>query len=71
MDNVAVFERESYETLIHDLGHTFKIEKAVRLNLKDYKSEEVHVDLVKITFGEKLSILIVSETLTYQSHVPL
>ncbi len=40
VDNLAVFERESYEVFIHDLvekSGTYKIEKSVRLNLKDYK----------------------------------
>lgn len=73
VDNVAVFERETYETFVHDLVQTagaYKIEKSVRLNLKDYKGEDKHVDLVKVTSQGGLSVLIVSETMTYQSHVP-
>jgi hypothetical protein len=39
VDNVAVFERESYETFVHDVvpSGNFHIDKSVRLNLKDYK----------------------------------
>lgn len=73
VDNLAVFENESYEVLIHDLvekAGAYKVEKSVRLNLKDYKGEDKHVDLVKITSKDGLSVLIVSDTLAYQSHVP-
>ena len=38
--------------------------------MKDYTSEERHVDLVKITTKDNVSILVVSETLSYQAHVP-
>ena len=49
IDNVVVFERETFEVFMHDLGSLYNVEKAVRLNLKDYKIEDKHVDLVKIT----------------------
>ena len=73
VENVAVFERESYEVFVHDVassGDHYKIEKSVRLNLKDYKLEDKHVDLVKVTSKDGLSVLIVSETTTYQSNAP-
>jgi hypothetical protein len=72
VENVAVFERESFETFVNDLvkAAQYKIEKAIRLNLKDYKGEHKHVDLVKATSQSGVSVLIVSDTLTYQSHVP-
>ena len=72
IDNLAVFERESYESFVHDVvpGGEYTIEKAVRLNLKDYKNERKHVDLVKVTSKQGVSALILSETTTYQSNVP-
>ena len=50
----------------------YKVEKSVRLNLKDYKSEgdNKHVDLVKVTSKGGVSVLLLSATLSYQSHVP-
>jgi hypothetical protein len=74
VDNVAVFERETYETFVNDLVKSaglYKIDKSVRLNLKDYKGENKHVDLVKVTSQGGVSVLIISDTLSYQSHVPL
>jgi hypothetical protein len=72
IDNVVVFERESYESFVHDVvpGGHYSIEKSVRLNLKDYKNERKHVDLTKVTSKDGVSVLILSETTTYQSHVP-
>jgi hypothetical protein len=75
VENVAVFERESYQVFIHDVvsaagGDNYKIEKSVRLNLKDYKLEDKHVDMVKVTSKDGVSVLILSETTTYQSNVP-
>lgn len=73
VENVAVFERETYESFVHDLVNTaslYKIEKSVRLNLKDYKGEDKHVDLAKVTSKGGVSVLVISETLSYQSHVP-
>jgi len=72
VENCAVFERETYETFVHELVEAglYKIEKSVRLNIKDYKGEDKHVDLVKVTSKDGVSVLIISETMTYQSHVP-
>ena len=72
VDNVAVFERESYETFVHDIlpSGNFHIDKSVRLNLKDYKNESKHVDLTKVTSKGGVSVLLLSETTTYQSNVP-
>lgn len=72
IDNVAVFERETYETFVHDVvaQGNFHIEKAVRLNLKDYKNESKHVDLTKVSSKSGTSVLLISETTTYQSNVP-
>jgi len=70
---VAVFEKETYETFVHDLvqgANLYKIEKSVLLNLKDYKGESRHVDLVKVTSQGGVSVLVISDTLSYQSHVP-
>lgn len=55
---------------MNEFSANYRIDKSVRLNLKDYKSEEVHVDIVKVTNPSGLSLLILSETLNYQSHVP-
>ena len=73
VDNLVVFERETFEVFINEqAGSAFKIEKAVRLNLKEYKcSADKHVDLIKITTTKDATpILVLSETLTYQMHVP-
>jgi hypothetical protein len=70
IDNVVVFERETFEVLFTDLASQFTVEKAVKLNLKDYKNEERSVGLIKIVSKEGLPVLVVSETLNYQSHVP-
>jgi hypothetical protein len=70
---VAVFERETYESFIHDLvqgAGAYKVEKSVRLNIKDYKGEAKHVELVKVTSQGGVSVLVISDTLSYQSHVP-
>lgn len=68
VDNLAILERTSFEVLITDLSSEFTIEKVVRLNLTDY-SEDKHVYIVKINKDGK-SLLIISDTLSYQSHVP-
>jgi hypothetical protein len=44
------------------------IEKAVRLNLTDYGNNK-HVFIVKVIKDGK-PLLVISDTLTYQSHVP-
>lgn len=69
VDNVVVFERETYEIFIRDLGDHYKIEKAVRLNLKDYKDNK-HVDILRITTKDGVDLLVISDTLKYQTHVP-
>ncbi len=70
VDNVAILEKEAFEILIDELKDLYTIDKTVRFNLKDYK-EEKHVDVLKITsMKDNLSLLVISETLTYQSHVP-
>ena len=57
--------------LTQDYSGLFKVEKSVRLNLKDYKHEDKHVDIVKIiTVKDNLSVILISETLSYQAHVP-
>jgi len=49
----------------------FKIDKSVRLNLKDYKSEvDKHVDIVKVTSRSGVSVILLSDTLSYQTNVP-
>lgn len=70
VDNVVVVERETFEVFFNELAEHFTVEKAVRLNLKDYKTEERSVSLVKVLSKEGLPVLIISETLNYQSHVP-
>ena len=65
-----MFERETYETFMNDLTEKFTVVKSVHLNLKDYKTEEKSVDLVLINTKDGLPVLVVSETLGYQSHVP-
>lgn len=64
-----VFERETYEIFIKDLGVQYKINKSIRLNLKDYKDNK-NVDILKITTNEGIEVLVISDTLKYQSHVP-
>jgi len=70
VENLVVFERETFQILMNDRSGKFKIEKSVRLNMKDYIEEDKHVDLIKITTKDDVSILVVSETLSYQAHVP-
>lgn len=73
VDNLVVFERETYEVFITDLTKktkNYSVYRAVRLNLKDYKGEERHVDLVKVKHDDGTTVLIVSEMMSYQSHVP-
>lgn len=69
IDNVLVLERESYEVFINHLSEEYQLENAVQLHLKDYHSSKT-VDLVKIQSKHGSKIVVVSETLTYQSHVP-
>lgn len=68
VDNLAVLERQSFEVLINDMRDDYTIEKIVRLNLTDYHNGK-HVFIVKIVKDTK-SMLVISDTLTYQSHVP-
>lgn len=70
VDHLVVFERETFEVVMHELASSFKVEAAVRLNLKDYREADKHVDLVKITTTSGQTFTIISETLAYQSHVP-
>lgn len=72
VENVAVLERESYETFIHDIVKQGKyyIDKAVRINLIEYKSEDKHLDFTKVTSDNGTSVLLISETTTFQSNVP-
>ena len=71
VDHLVIFERETFEVAMHELsGSVFKVEAAVRLNLKDYREEDTHVDLVKVSTSSGQAFTIVSETLSYQSHVP-
>jgi len=73
VENVAVLERESYETFVHDIVKQGKyyIDKAVRINLKEYKSEDKHLDFTKVTSASGgISVLLISETTNFQSNVP-
>jgi hypothetical protein len=70
INNVVVFERETYEVFMNENKDAYNLEKAVRLNIKDYKIEDKHVDLVKISTHDGQTILIISETLSYQTQVP-
>ena len=65
VEHLVVFERETFEVVINDLGSLFQVDKAIRLNLKDYKEDDKHVDLVKITTKDGISIIVLSETLSY------
>ena len=66
IDNVVVFEREASEVFFSKVvGENYKVEKAVRLNLKDFKTEETHTDLIKVTSSNGTSVLVISETLGY------
>jgi len=69
IDHVLVLERESYEVFINHLSEEYQLENAVQIHLKDYHSP-MTVDLVKIQSKQGSKIVVVSETLTYQSHVP-
>ena len=68
VDNLAVLERPSFEILVNEMQDVFTIEKAVRLNLTDYSNDK-HVFVVKVVKDGK-SMLVISDTLSYQSHVP-
>lgn len=48
VDNVLIFERESFEVLLNDYKDQFTIEKAVKLNLKDY-GDNKSVSILKIS----------------------
>jgi hypothetical protein len=65
VDNLVVLERESFEVLFTEGASLFSVEKAIKLNLKDYKDEDRAVALVKITTKEGQPVLVVSETLVY------
>lgn len=63
MDNVLLFEKESFEILMEDLKGEFKIDKAVKLNLKDY-GEKKSIAILKIIKDNK-SALVISDHLNY------
>lgn len=66
---MVVLERESYESYMNQPIHFEK--KAIRLNLKDYKSAKQTVDIVRLVDpATDLKLIVISETLFYQSHVP-
>lgn len=58
-----MFEREAFEIFIQ-LTDLFTINKAIKLNLKDYPHEK-SVDILKITTKDNLAIIVISDTLTY------
>ena len=68
VDNVLMFEKESFEILMTDHKNSFTIEKAVKLNLKDYNDSK-SVSILKVSKDGK-SALVLSDHLTYQSNVP-
>lgn len=49
VEHLVVFERETFEVVMTELAGSFKVEAAVRLNLKDYRDADKHVELVKVT----------------------
>lgn len=70
VEHLVIFERETFEVVMTELAGSFKVIAAVRLNLKDYKDADKHVDLLKVTTASGQTFSIISETLSYQSHVP-
>ncbi len=68
VDDVVIFEQETFDVLLADHQDKFTIVKAVKLNLKDYNHGK-SVTILKIR-REGKSILLLSDHLTYQSHVP-
>lgn len=58
-----MFEKESFEILMEDLKGEFKIDKAVKLNLKDY-GEKKSIAILKIIKDNK-SALVISDHLNY------
>ena len=68
VDNVIALERETFEVIMTHHKDSFKIEKAIKFHLKDYKKEK-SVIILKINKDGK-TILLISELLNYQSHVP-
>ena len=68
VDNVILLERESFDVLINEHKDLFTLDKAVKFNLKDYGNDK-HAFIVKITHKDR-SFLVVSDLLSYQSHVP-
>lgn len=62
VDNVVILEKESFEVLFTDHHDLFTLEKAVKLNLKDYHNK--YVVIAKINRDGK-SLLIISDHLTY------
>ncbi|CDW84928.1 purine nucleoside phosphorylase [Stylonychia lemnae] len=69
VDNILVLEKETYEVFMNDLSENFTLDKKIRFNLLDYHTEE-SVDVLKITTKNGVSIIVLSQTLTYQSNVP-
>lgn len=61
-----MFERETFEVILSELT----VERAVLLKLKDYFDER-SVSLVKVSTRDGLSVLIISEMMSYQAHAPL
>lgn len=68
VNNLAVLERQSFEVLVNDLKDDITIEKVVRLNLLDYGKDK-HTYIAKVV-KDGQPVLIISDTLSYQSHVP-
>ena len=69
IDNVLVLERESFDILVEEMrGTHYTLEKAVKLNLKDYKpAADKHVILLKLTTRDHIPLLVISDMLHYQS----
>ncbi len=69
VDNVLVLENEAYEVFITDLSDTYTIEAAILLHLKDYGLGKT-MDLVKVKTNAGATVIVMSDTLGYQTHVP-
>ena len=70
VDDCVVFEQETFDVIMTtpEMKDQFVVEKAVLLNLTDYPDCK-KVSILRISKGDR-KILVISNTLGYQSHVP-
>lgn len=63
VNDLVILEKESFEVMITEMKDQFVVEKAVLINLKDYRNDQ-SVSILKIRKGES-TLLVISDTLHY------